>query len=212
MFDSKLYREACRELTAPEDKIEEIIAMTEKTKKKHFRPLRTALIAAAAVAMMVVSVAAANPEGLQEFVFTIMSATQVDDYRMDLTTTEGDVTVFSIPEAEIQERDGRAILVLNGEDEVDITDALEETGKYTYEKDSGDSHLTAVVEGTVDNWTITMKVGKPGEDAFAYTFTKDEEGNVTAKADIPDNDGVTYTWNSVAACDSSVSLDDLIIK
>ena len=31
MFDPKLYREACRELSAPEDKIEEIIAMTEKT-------------------------------------------------------------------------------------------------------------------------------------------------------------------------------------
>ena len=29
MFDQKLYREACRELRAPEDKIEEIIAMTE---------------------------------------------------------------------------------------------------------------------------------------------------------------------------------------
>ena len=65
MFD--LYREACRELRAPEDKIEEIIAMTEKTSKKRIRPLRTALIAAAAVAMMVVGVSAANPEGVQEF-------------------------------------------------------------------------------------------------------------------------------------------------
>ena len=54
MFDPKLYREACRELRAPEDKIEEIIAMTEKTNKRRVRPLRAALIAAAAVAMMVV--------------------------------------------------------------------------------------------------------------------------------------------------------------
>ena len=71
MFDPRLYREACRELTAPEEKIEEIITMTEKTSRKHVRPLRTALIAAAAVAMMVLSVAAANPEGVEEFIYSI---------------------------------------------------------------------------------------------------------------------------------------------
>lgn len=213
MFDPKLYREACRKLRAPEEKIEEIIAMTEKTNKKRVRPLRTALIAAAAVAMMVVSVAAANPEEFQQFVFEIMSAVQVDDYRMDLTTKNGEeVTVFSIPEAEVQERNGRAILVLNGEDEVDITDALKETGKYTYKKDSEGSSLVADVEGTVDNWTITLKVGTSGEEALAYTFTKDEQGNVTAKADVPDSDGVTYTWTSVSSADSSISFNELITK
>ena len=70
MFNPKLYREACREITAPEDKIEEIIAMTENNKKR-IRPLRIALIAAAAVAMMVLSVAAANPEGVEEFIYSI---------------------------------------------------------------------------------------------------------------------------------------------
>lgn len=214
MFDPKLYREACRELSAPEDKIEEIIAMTEKTNKKRIRPLRTALICAAAMAMMVVSVAAANPEGFQEFVFEIMSAVQVDDYRTDLTTTDGEkVTVFSIPEAEVQERDGRAVLVLDGEDEVDITDALKDAGKFTYEKDSEGSHLTAEVEGTVDEWTITLRVGTPGEEGLTYTFTKDEKGNVTAKADIPGDDGKTYAWTSVSTDDGkSVSLDEVIIK
>ena len=44
MFDPKLYREACREIEAPEDKIEEIIAMTEKTKKKKFRPDRKSVV------------------------------------------------------------------------------------------------------------------------------------------------------------------------
>ena len=52
MFDQKLYREACRELSAPEHKIEEIIAMTNNTDKKKMRPLRTALIAAAAVVIV----------------------------------------------------------------------------------------------------------------------------------------------------------------
>ena len=117
MFDPKLYREACRELSAPEDKIEEIIAMTEKTNKKHFRPLRTALIAAAAVAMMVMGVSAANPEAAQEFWLTLRNAVQVDQYRMDLTTEEGEkVSVISVPEARLENRDGRAVLMVNGED------------------------------------------------------------------------------------------------
>ena len=45
--------------------------MTEKTNKRRIRPLRTALIAAAAVAMMVVSVAAANPEMVEDFTMRI---------------------------------------------------------------------------------------------------------------------------------------------
>ena len=94
MFDPKLYREACRELRAPEDKIEEIIAMTEKTNKKRIRPLRTALIAAAAVAMMVVSVAAANPEEFQAFVVNLGSIVRVDRYRSDVTTEDGET--FSV--------------------------------------------------------------------------------------------------------------------
>ena len=214
MFDPNLYREACRELRVPEDKIEEIIAMTEKTNKKKIRPLRTALISAAAVAMMVVSVAAANPEEFQNFVFDIMSAVQVDDYRMDLTSTDGEkVTVFSIPEAEVQERDGRAILVIDGEDEVDITDALKEAGKYTYEKNSGESQLTAEVEGTADDWTIQLKVGRPEEGSLIYTFTKDEEGNVIAKADIPSSGGDAYTWTSASTDDGrTFSLNESVIK
>ena len=118
MFDPKLYREACRELTAPEDKIKEIIAMTEKTNKKKFRPLRTALICAAAMAMMVVGVAAANPEAVEEFFYNIVSIVRVDDYRQELTTADGEkITLFSVPEAAVELRDGRAILTLDGEDE-----------------------------------------------------------------------------------------------
>lgn len=188
--------------------------MTEKTNQKYTRPLRAALIAAAAVAMMVVSAAAANPEGFQQFVFEIMSAVQVDDYRMDLTSTGGEqVTVFSIPQAELQEREGRTVLVLDGEDEADITDALRETGKYTYEKRSGDSCLTAEVEGTPDRWTIVLKVGQPGEERLAYTFTRDETGHVTARGDIPGGDGESYTWTSVSAEEGeSLSLDEILVK
>lgn len=196
MFDPKLYREACRELRAPEDKIEEIIAMTEKTNKKRIRPLRTALIAAAAVAMMVVSVAAANPEGTREFLYNIASVIRVDQYRQELTTADGEkVTVFGIPEASVEDQDGRAILVIDGEDVADITDELKSDGRYYYEDttDAG-TYLTVAVEGWVDDWTAAVSIGD-GEGP-AYTFSGDSEGNGSAGAPtvpVEETDGFTIS-------------------
>ena len=171
MFDPKLYREACRELTAPEDKIEEIIAMTEKTNKKKIRPLRTALIAAAAVAMMVVGVSAANPEATQEFWLTLRNAVQVDQYRMDLTTEDGEkVSVISVPQAVLENRDGRAILMVDGKDVADITDALARDQHYVYEDVAEGSKISVTVDGTIDEWTMTADVGKLDEDGTYNWF------------------------------------------
>lgn len=199
MFDPKLYREACRELRAPEDKIEEIIAMTEKTNKKRIRPLRTALIAAAAVAMMVVSVAAANPEGTREFLYNIASVIRVDQYRQELTTADGEkVTVFGIPEASVEDQDGRAILVIDGEDVADITDELKSDGRYYYEDttDAG-TYLTVAVEGWVDDWTAAVSIGD-GEGP-AYTFSSDSEGNGSAGAPtVPVEETDDFTISSSA--------------
>lgn len=182
MFDPKLYREACREITAPEDKIEEIIAMTEKTNKRRIRPLRTALIAAAAVAMMVVSVAAANPEMVEDFTMRIASIIHVDQYRMDITTEDGElVSVFSVPEALVEDRDGRAMLVFDGEDVADITDALKAEGRYAYEDTNEEgTRLTVVVEGWLDSWTAAVTIGEDGGQA--YTFSSDSEGSGSASA------------------------------
>ena len=171
MFDQKLYREACRELRAPEDKIEEIIAMTEKTNKKKIRPLRTALIAAAAVAMMVVGVSAANPEATQEFWLTLRNAVQVDQYRMDLTTEDGEkVSVISVPQAMLENRDGRAILMVDGKDVADITDALARDQHYVYEDVAEGSKISVTVDGTIDEWTMTADVGKLDEDGTYNWF------------------------------------------
>ena len=186
MFDPKLYREACRELTAPEDKIKEIIAMTEKTNKKKFRPLRTALICAAAMAMMVVSVAAANPEGFESFLIEIASIVQVDDYRQDVTTTDGEkFTLYSVPEAAVELRDGRAILTLDGEDEADITDVLANTGRYEYQKDCEGSRVIVTVEGTTQDWKIAVSVGDPESDNPTVTYSSDDgtDGRFIVKDD-----------------------------
>ena len=40
MFDPKLYRDACRELRASEEKMEEIIAMTEQNRSKRTQIVR----------------------------------------------------------------------------------------------------------------------------------------------------------------------------
>ena len=63
MFDSRLYREACRELRAPEEKVEEIVTMSQQNHTKSRRPVRAVLIAAAAAAMMAVGVARTNAQG-----------------------------------------------------------------------------------------------------------------------------------------------------
>ena len=171
MFDPKLYREACREIEAPEDKIEEIIAMTEKTNKKKFRPLRTALVCAAAMAMMVVSVAAADPEGFESFLINIGTVVRVDRYRSDVTTEDGETfSMVQSPEAKVENRDGRAILVVNGEDAADITDALAQDQHYVFEDFTEDTRITITVDGTIEKWTLVKEVGIVKADGSYHRF------------------------------------------
>lgn len=186
MFDPKLYREACRELRAPEDKIEEIIAMTEKTNKKRIRPLRTALTAAAAVAMMVVTVAAANPEGAEELWYRVMDIVHIGQYRSEVVGENGEhMTLMSIPEATVENQDGRAVLVIAGEQTIDITDALDSDGRYVYEDTDEGTHLVITVTGTIDNWELTVQLGKLGEEPMASYTNSSNPGT----KEIYDEDG-----------------------
>ena len=193
MFDPKLYREACRELTAPEDKIEEIIAMTEKTNRKQFRPLRTALVCAAAVAMMVVSVAAANPEEFQAFLIDVKSYVQVDRYRADVTMENGETfSMVQAPKAKVENRDGRAVLVVNGEDVADITEALSQEQHYVFEDFSEDTKVTVTVDGSIDKWTIEAAIGVVKEDG-----TYEEFGSVIRDSENQgDIDGQFFAYDS----------------
>ena len=174
MFDPKQYYEVCRELRAPEDKIEEIITMTEKTNKKKLRPLRTALICAAAMAMMVVSVAAADPEGFESFLINIGTVVRVDRYRSDVTTEDGETfSMVQSPEAKVENRDGKAILVVNGEDVADITDALAQDQHYVFEDFTEDTRITITVDGTIEKWTLVKEVGIVKADGSYHRFGSD---------------------------------------
>ena len=176
MFDPRLYREACGELRAPQEKIEEIIAMTENHKsRKNRRPVRAVLAAAAAVAAMAIGVSAANPEVLEGITMHIASVLQVGQLRQDMTTAEGEtVTTLEMPEARIEDRDGRAVLLVM-EEEIDITDALEGEGQYTYTYADEGTELTILVEGTLEDWTMTTSVGVPGEEPGVRIITTREE-------------------------------------
>ena len=176
MFDPRLYREACGELRAPQEKIEEIIAMTENHKsRKNRRPVRAILAAAAAVAAMAIGVSAANPEVLEGITMHIASVLQVGQLRQDMTTAEGEtVTTLEMPEARVEDRDGRAVLLVMGE-EIDITDALEREGQYTYTYADEGTELTVLVEGSLEDWTMTTSVGVPGEEPGVRIITTREE-------------------------------------
>ena len=174
MFDPEVYRDMCRELRAPQEKIEEMIAMTENNKKKFHKPLRTALALCATVAMMVVGVAAANPEGLQEFVINLGSIVRVDRYRSDVTTEDGETfSMVQSPEAKVENRDGRAILVVNGEDAADITDALAQDQHYVFEDFTEDTRITITVDGTIEKWTLVKEVGIVKADGSYHRFGSD---------------------------------------
>ena len=176
MFDPRSYRELCGELRAPAEKIEEIIAMTKDASyKKNRRPVRAALVAAAAVAMMAIGVSAANPEVLEGITMHIATVFQVGQLRQDMTTTDGGtVTALEMPEARVEDRDGRAVLLVMGE-EIDITDALEGEGQYTYTYADEGTELTILVEGTLEDWTMTTSVGVPGEEPGVRIITTREE-------------------------------------
>lgn len=199
MFDPTLYREACRELRAPEDKIEEIIAMTENANKKRARrPLRTALICAAAVAMMVVSVAAANPEMVEAFTMQIASIIHVDKYRMNMVMEDGQqVTVFSTPMASVESRGGRAILVIDGEDAADVTDALNRDGRYEDDVVDEKNQMHITVEGTAEDWVVTLSIDVPGgKEPFIITSDSKGGGSSASPAMSYEPPAVSYEDNN----------------
>lgn len=150
MFDPKRYQNACAQLRLGQEKLEEIITMTENTraKKRLSRPVKTILIAAACVAALTVTAMAAP--AVQQL-FLTYTITYVDD------STQ---TAFTMPTLALEERAGRSILTVDGE-ETDVTDAFAQDGQYTMVVDG------ATVTVKSDGW---VKVEAPGEEDITYTF------------------------------------------
>ena len=177
MFDPRSYHDACSELHASEEKIEEIIAMTtnHETKRNRRHPLRMTAVIAATLALLTIGASAANPEMLRSFTLQIASVLNVGELRQDMTTEEGvTLTTLEIPEAQVEDRDGQSILVVMDE-EINITSALEEEGRYEYRFEDEGAQLTVLVEGTPEDWTMTTSAGIPGEEPMISVVTTKEE-------------------------------------
>lgn len=198
MFDRRLYHEVCRELRAPEEKIEEILTMTKTNPpKKRHRPVRTILVAAAAVAMMAVGVSAANPEAVQEMLVQIATVVRVDEFRQEMTTTDGEqLTVLSLPKIQVENQEGRAVLVVD-EEQTDITDALAQDGSYVYEKATQEgTKLTVTVKGSgAEDWTMEVTMYEDGQEVLSYSAKSGEDslGVGTAVEGMPEGGSVNVT-------------------
>lgn len=151
----------------------------EERKVRPMKKLKKLTVVGIAAALMVVSVAAANPEGVQEFFENIASIIHVDQYRKDLVNMDGDtVAVYSIPHPSVENRGGRAILVIDKKDVADITDALNTEGRFTYDTVTEESQLHIVVEGTATEWTASVMIGEPGKEGnHLYTLVSNSDGS-----------------------------------
>ena len=216
MFDPRLYRNACSELRPSEEKIEEMIAMTanHEPKKKIRHPLRMGAVIAATMALLTIGAsAAANPEMVESFTMQIASVFQVGELRQDLTTDTGEtVTALEIPEARVEDRDGRAVLMVMDQ-EIDVTDALTRDGRYEYQYEDEGAQLTVLVEGTPEDWTMTTSIRVPGQEAtISAVVTKEEQDRGAAltssyAADVPsDSEQDTSTQEAPSVtCDEKES-------
>ena len=127
MFDPKTYRDLCDRLILDTEKIEEMIVMTENQNKKttSHRPIRVALIAAALAAALGVTASAAELPAVKEFFATFF---------VTVTTSKDAAAGLNLPSVTMEERDGRSVLTINGE-ETDITEAMALDGGYHYQGD-----------------------------------------------------------------------------
>ena len=162
-------------------------------KGKPMKKLKKLTVFAVAAALMAISAAAANPEGVQRFLGDIASVVQVGQYRKDMTNVNGEtVAVFTIPDPSVENRNGRAILVIDGKDAADITDALRSEGRYAYDLEAEEGQLHILVEGTAEEWTASVMIGEPGNQKYLYTRTSRSDGSGESSApgwSVPFADG-----------------------
>lgn len=118
---------------------EEVIQMTEQEKKRKFhRPMRLGLVAAAVAAMLVVTVSAANSEAIMTYLTSLRDAAVAGEAWADSpVNTEEGTGGLRLPEASLEEQDGRTILIVDGV-ETDVTQALTDQGEYLYECGEGE--------------------------------------------------------------------------
>lgn len=149
MFDPNVYYELCSEMELSEDKLEEMIRMTEHGKKHDARrPLRLGIAAAAVAALLVVSVSAAGP-AIRDFILGVQTGIYIADESVD-----GTMAVEKALDVRVEQEEDSLFLVVDGE-KIDITEALASEGTYvwTKEHEGGSYQVTVAADGS---YTIDM--------------------------------------------------------
>ena len=190
MFNRKLYCDAMEELRAPQDKIEEVIAMTQNHAEKK---VRIAAVAAAAAAMLTLGVSAANPEGvLQELWYQVSAVIRLDDFRSEVTLTDGTgFSLLDVSQVAVETREDRVVLTA-GSEEVDITEQLERDGRYVYEHSGEASELKVEVTGTPQDYEYQVTLGRAGDNGATFSFSGDSRrGGAIEHLDAGDAVGFT---------------------
>lgn len=143
--------------------------MTENRKRALRRPVQIALAAAAMMAVLCVTAAAANPEAVQRLwkSFTVSVLYQDEDTV---------VVQAELPEISVEREGDRVVLTIDGE-KSDITEALERDSVYiqTFQNEAGTAELTVKADLS---WDLSLPI-KNGESVqysskdFSVTYSED---------------------------------------
>ena len=132
-------------------------------------------VAAAVAAMLVVTVSAANSEAIMTYLTSLRDAAVAGEAWADSpVNTEEGTGGLCLPEASLEERDGRTILIVDGV-ENDVTQALTDQGEYLYE--CGEGEEQAQVRVYLD------EQGAPR--LMTSFFTAGEDGGTGAVVVVP---------------------------
>ncbi len=144
MFDPRRYQDACAQLGLGRDKLEEMIAMTEKQPRRRLaHPVRAALIAAACLLALSLTAFAASPAG-QEMIHTLYVTYRVVSLDPDAPQpSTGTVTVTIDPATGDAAAQDSYIVWHEAEDGATPTAVSGQTGVLEIDSD----HATAVIQG-----------------------------------------------------------------
>lgn len=142
----------------------------EKKRMRIGRTKKLAALLAAAAAVLMVSVSAANPEAIREIVWELKTVFFVSG-----ATEDGSFAAIRVPEVTLEDREDRVILTIEGE-ETDVTDVLEAEGCYSVEQTEEDGRILIEVTGSPADCmcTITGYQKDLKEPLFRVAYEKNQ--------------------------------------
>ncbi len=184
MMDKHLFQETFSQLQASEEAKQEVLTMVQENRKQKRRltgAARAASIAAAVMLALGVTAGAANA-ATDGALFTILSTVWSDEVKTVYEDADGNTYTAYALHGQVEERDGRLFLVV-GEEEIDITDALETEGSYRYEAERDGISVVIEVSGSPEEWTcVNICVA----DGMTYSSTVSSDDELYAgEIDVP---------------------------